>query len=708
MKRLVFALVSVFFVLATILTVSYAWFINSDLEDPDVSGYSYAAYFASGNGSQEDPYTITNKRHLYNLAWLQYLGKWNEFTTSTVDGKEVKTLTNQYYFQISPTVKELDMSNYPLPPIGTEENPFIGVFNGNGCIIKNLTVSNDISEFGTNLPKADEVNKTNIEELNIIGMFGVVGNYNSMYNISSYVPSIQNFYIDDVTISSISNKTLIGLLAGYVGPSGNITNIGIHYSRFKLSNAVNHLGENEFLSKFSLIGDYDSENIGWEDKPSAGGSGAGDTWGASIDFKQIYERMDLISNATDRVNYDYGIYNFGGVPSKIGSGSFYFEGKSYVPLKISNEMTQSRYNSGNLNGEKIEDIASNNPGYITGAKNGDTGTDSTVRFSAKSLKTALNKDTTSYTVDDTGKITDLTFYTKRDSNSSTSSLELAENYYASGKAYYSGKYPKVKQAVIDLLNDSGGLDGAVYGMRFQGNKVDQNDKVTITNAVVNGVTYDTYDVYARGLSFSCKEDGYVCVVGLNWEQEWGNLFNIYKVNRSSDYKSITSLETLTAYYDFDDTTKTTPMFDAQWGQIPQYKLIYYEIPLEGGYEYALNTHNNSGGCYLIYLDIGISGGGSDDGNTQDPTYSGNLSSIDFVYSTGTGLSVVSDETKSNVLLTVAVVTVTENSIYFKRKVDEELDAVLYCITSSGYTVTNIGSGTATSTTDTNCDSVSTS
>ena len=43
----------------------------------------------------------------------------------------------------------LDMTNWPLPPIGTTKYPFIGNFNGNGSTIENLTTTNNFSEFGT-------------------------------------------------------------------------------------------------------------------------------------------------------------------------------------------------------------------------------------------------------------------------------------------------------------------------------------------------------------------------------------------------------------------------------------------------------------------------------------------------------------------------------------------------------------------------------
>ena len=99
MKRLFYSLVGFFFVLGTVIAVSYAWFVVCEFENPDISGYSTAAYFARGDGSEENPYIITNRRHLYNLAWLQYLGNFNETVT---EGDKVN-LKKQYHFKINAT-----------------------------------------------------------------------------------------------------------------------------------------------------------------------------------------------------------------------------------------------------------------------------------------------------------------------------------------------------------------------------------------------------------------------------------------------------------------------------------------------------------------------------------------------------------------------------------------------------------------------------
>ena len=78
MKKLIRMIILSFFTLAVLITASFAWFTNADFIEPNISGYSVAAYFGGGDGSTNDPFKIKNARHLYNLAWLQYLGYFNK------------------------------------------------------------------------------------------------------------------------------------------------------------------------------------------------------------------------------------------------------------------------------------------------------------------------------------------------------------------------------------------------------------------------------------------------------------------------------------------------------------------------------------------------------------------------------------------------------------------------------------------------------
>lgn len=167
-------------------THAMGWFdnrINSPVEL--IEGQSTSAYFYDGKGTKENPYIITNRRHLYNLAWLQYIGHFNQsdesgvitpvyFKVATTDQVSGETTDKKYV-----TPADIDCSGLVLPPIGTSQYPFVGVFDGNDSIIRNYTITDSSSDM-TNIPNEIKNNPTYIEgdklkHCSIIGTFGVVG-----------------------------------------------------------------------------------------------------------------------------------------------------------------------------------------------------------------------------------------------------------------------------------------------------------------------------------------------------------------------------------------------------------------------------------------------------------------------------------------------------------------------------------------------------
>ena len=89
-KRIALLIMSFFCFIGITIAISWAWFLNNELVTPDVSGYSASAYFAGGDGSEENPYQIASPKHLYNLAWLQYLGVFNQPGCTDEDGKVIQ------------------------------------------------------------------------------------------------------------------------------------------------------------------------------------------------------------------------------------------------------------------------------------------------------------------------------------------------------------------------------------------------------------------------------------------------------------------------------------------------------------------------------------------------------------------------------------------------------------------------------------------
>ncbi len=304
---------------AAVVTGTVAWFnqyaiINKD--DSPFGGSSSGAYFAYGNGtptSAEYPndrvYGITVPRHLYNLAWLQYLGYFN---LEEENGK-------QYYFELADNI---DMTGWALPPIGTEEHPFIGNFNGNGYVVHGLTVSNKFSDF-TRHPGV--VTSGNFEEPHILGFFGVIGNYDDIYGDSSDYSSAANEFINTgltgITVKTYLKDSLMGVAAGYV--SGNMKNVAVDASTINLDSSItgtttSYGGFTDNISDFSLVGFttkkqqvkkvdksiYDvTVSDGYEFNASEQGDANG--WGGSIDMMSVTQRLQRIRNTVSQSRFGW-------------------------------------------------------------------------------------------------------------------------------------------------------------------------------------------------------------------------------------------------------------------------------------------------------------------------------------------------------------------------------------------------------------------
>lgn len=131
----------------------------------------------SGNGTQASPYLINDSADMISLS--TYINSGN----STI-GK---------YFKLNNDIDLVNVSNFV--PIGgwntsgsytNSNNQFRGDFNGNGKIIKNLTINKDTS------------NSSNER----VGLFGYIGNGAKVYNLG-------------VVNASIRGNNGVGILCGY-------------------------------------------------------------------------------------------------------------------------------------------------------------------------------------------------------------------------------------------------------------------------------------------------------------------------------------------------------------------------------------------------------------------------------------------------------------------------------------------------------------
>lgn len=324
LKRFWMGILTILCSIGITIAISYAWFVNGYDVDPLATGSSKDAYYYSGDGSSEKPFIITNARHLYNLAWLQYLGYYNK--PSEVTNGKYKT----YYFQLGIDAEHpvtLDMTNWPLPPIGTTKYPFIGNFNGNGSTIENLITTNNFSEFGNKHPST----VTSIQDCNVIGFFGSVGAFDQTV-INGTVQTetnsvgddneITSFYLNNSSVHTKTSSTCIGAVAGYVNTT--VLDVGVIQPHLNIQDAnggttfkSNNTHSN--LSDFAVVG-Y-AENAYKTEKTKSStiiynptynythfnfkGMGNQNDWGGSMNMQELYDRIVDIIPAGDGLSTTY-------------------------------------------------------------------------------------------------------------------------------------------------------------------------------------------------------------------------------------------------------------------------------------------------------------------------------------------------------------------------------------------------------------------
>lgn len=381
-------------------TYTYAWLSAGQPVAFDAEGSAVAGYFYSGTGTKDDPYTLTNAKHVYNLAWLQYLGVFN-------NEKDENGNVIQFYFEIHENLAALtgsdtiDMKTYQngdwqvIPPIGTTEYPFIGVFDGNGYTISNAVIANEIgADAITQYPPSVGQEVHNAE---VIGFFGVIGEYNGTGVVSEdqlKVLGVSNLKLNNVTIQTSTEESLAGLLAGFV--NGNLTNVLISSGTITAGSGVSAfqttftdgfvLNPNSALSGYSLIGDYNTTKINWLGGPLDGptsDSGTNSGFGGSIDMLTLAKRVtymfgagtpeSMINMGDDQyapnssIRDLYHIYGRTQVTKSFSyqvNDYFAFADNTYLPLNIeTSNVTQEYYTA------KKAEVLLNNTGYIVGNGN---------------------------------------------------------------------------------------------------------------------------------------------------------------------------------------------------------------------------------------------------------------------------------------------------------------------------------------------------
>ena len=336
MKKVYFLVLSIFLLIGVSIAIAFAWFTNTEFVEPELSGYSISAYFGGGDGSAESPYQIKNPRHLYNLAWLQYLGYFNKPGEGNEPDDKNTTYLTHYSFVIN---DNLNMTGWPLPPIGTSLYPFIGSLNGNGHTISNLTTTNRFEDFENDeigVKHPSTITSETYTDAEIIGFVGAIGKLDETMDEDtkdlalSGAPSLTNLVIANSSVKSVTDNVLIGSVAGYV--NGLISNVGVKDAALKVnSTAVVQSIQNKVhnLSDYSVVGYAEDAYTTAKTKNDTTifnptttydhftyyGMGNTDNWGGSLNMSSLYTRINSKINNTvlqDYVTKEINYYDANG------------------------------------------------------------------------------------------------------------------------------------------------------------------------------------------------------------------------------------------------------------------------------------------------------------------------------------------------------------------------------------------------------------
>ena len=294
---------STIFAAVTMIGVTVAWLCPSagmGTNNTPIEGVVQDKYYNSGDGlTPETAFEITQPRHLYNLAWLQYLGFYNK--SQGVDN-------HQFYFKLGDNI---DMSQFgPIPPIGTELNPFVGNFDGHGYVISGVTISNEFDDYVSHPSSINGWDNQDKKQPHILGLFGIVGDYTNGNKPTNYDTEINEFVntgITGATIKTVVPDSLMGVAAGYV--SGNMSNILVDVSTIDVDSSItgdtsSYGGFTQNISDYTLVGyTRNTANVKKAEQSiydvevttghtfNAQDEGDNEGWGGSINMKTIYYRL---------------------------------------------------------------------------------------------------------------------------------------------------------------------------------------------------------------------------------------------------------------------------------------------------------------------------------------------------------------------------------------------------------------------------------
>lgn len=665
--------------LVAVFTVGYAfaWVFNRRDADLKLSGSSAGAYFESGNGSQEKPFVISTSTHMRNLAVLQNNGRF-----VNADGKPA-----QFYFEIKKTVSELNMNGRYIPPIGNDEYPFIGKFNGNGKTIKNLHVTTDKLDLSDDYP----VQSGNDYAFSrAVGLFGMTGKGSV----------IRNFILDNPTVTVAGENTLyataakqvVGIAVGHV--EGKCSSIGVRAADEGASLNVEVTGYSTFNSILGELGEgVESSVTGGGHGNGSGGSGA--SFGSSFDVASMLDRLYLIKENKQSSSPSFHLPDID-TQNQLPTPS------AGSKIAFSVDAGKSTYEGA----DAIETVSSQNVGYFLGNQN---------KFNVKKLSFGerlietddANRtwtDSNGKTPDTSGKVP-LWFYKYTDYitentgtvyTSATGFTELSQSEMdelpQGVKDLLPLSYEQKSYTTIRISQNWGySSAGANYGndnndqwsyhgqISWMGNTYGEGFRNADNKAVdENGNELDGLYVY-NNRTFNAFTGGIALPNNAVWFKPAqvgkfrfimyadtnGEGFVLQKITREN------ATEENPFNVDPNEMGQDVKLEVVMMQKIPKNVLLYYEYEVKEedlSSEFMLKQQGD-GGAYFLYLDIGASAAEDISGIVDDKA----VSAVDFIYD---GVTISEEENEEagikigdfivNASGTAALYEASKTSVYFEE------------------------------------------
>jgi len=314
-RRFLLPLLTIFTATCSLATAvgTLSWFVAKTKVDSNdkLGGAFLSQYFHCGTGTEADPFVITKPFHYENMIKFHYeyksfaeagyyfqFGSMDErmpgnptspvFYATDTDGNVDSSQTSQY----------LDLGNELLPPIGTEDYPFVGHLNGNDLCVRNFTIAG--------------------KGYYDIGIFGFVNNQETGEEGAIHNCYWRDFKIDTENSSNLVNKhnitsnperahynsdtsTAVGYLAGHTVYAGTFTHCYLNNCDI-VSNGTNAPSN----TTYGYFGKVENDYLG-------GSASKGDNYSFELDSEAIYRSTrqiyDSISGNPIRTRSGYTEYS---------------------------------------------------------------------------------------------------------------------------------------------------------------------------------------------------------------------------------------------------------------------------------------------------------------------------------------------------------------------------------------------------------------